>query len=96
MRPRSPETPGFDSRWMADAACARFPALPWTTTPGTALPRGTTERMREICAGCPVLEDCSTFVDLAEVNAGWWAGSSRNNRGKGRTRPNDGGAGEPA
>ena len=73
----TPESLQLDTEWMADAACARLPGLPWIDNP-SRVPVFTRGLMREVCASCPVLARCREFVDEAEVTAGYWAGESRN------------------
>jgi hypothetical protein len=71
-----PDGPELDTRWMADAACADVPGLPWIDSP-RRVPTVLVELMAEICATCPVLERCAVFVDEAAITAGYWAGTSR-------------------
>lgn len=73
--------PTLDTRWMADALCARFWGMPWTES---RIPALMAELMTETCAACPVRDACERFVQDAEITAGWWAGASRNDR-----RPGD-------
>lgn len=61
-----------DATWMASAACAREPDLPWTG--GATGPDG--DLMCAICAACPVLAECERFAVDAKITAGWWAGRS--------------------
>lgn len=75
----TPEDLELDTRWMRDAACAQMPGLPWIDNPAR-VPRFVRGLMAEVCAHCPVLNQCSTFVDTAEVTAGYWAGHSRSGK----------------
>jgi hypothetical protein len=60
--------------WQTLAACGARADLPWTADEvGT----WDAETMRAVCAGCPVLTDCASFVDRTYVCAGWWAGHDR-------------------
>ena len=62
--------------WMSQAACARFPDLPWIADTNRA-PDVLVDIMREICAGCPVANACAAYVDTARITGGWWAGKDR-------------------
>ena len=77
--------PTLDTRWMADAACARFWGMPWTES--GRIPALMVELMAETCAACPVRDACEWFVQDAEITAGWWAGASRNDRHLGDYAP---------
>ena len=77
--------PTLNTEWMVDASCARFWGMPWTET--GRVPALMAELMAETCAACPVLEVCERFVQDAEITAGWWAGSSRNDRELGDYSP---------
>ena len=66
---------GLDWDWMDRAACATAPQLPWTTH--TTPPPRTREVMRQICAVCPVFDECDRFADASGATAGVWAGRSR-------------------
>jgi len=67
----------LETEWMADAACAQIPGLPWIESP-RRVPDLVVALMGEVCAGCPVLDRCAAFVEEAHVTAGFWAGRSRN------------------
>ena len=62
--------------WQTFAACGARADLPWTAEPGHVGPWDA-ETMRAICAGCPVLTECTAYVQRADVRAGWWAGYDR-------------------
>jgi hypothetical protein len=60
--------------WQSLGACGARTDLPWTAEPEDVGPWDA-EAMRSVCAECPVLAECSAYVDRAAVVAGWWAGS---------------------
>ena len=66
-----------DTGWMTDAACADHPSLPWTGDPNR-VPKTLKDRMRGVCAGCPVRARCATYAVEARITAGWWAGRNLN------------------
>lgn len=65
-----------DTAWMAGAACARRPDLPWTTDTAD-VSAWDAATMRTLCQHCPVLFDCLDAVDYLGVTGGWWAGRDR-------------------
>lgn len=66
-----------DTRWMAPGACVGHSALPWTENL-SHVPEILIDIMRNLCAGCPVRDQCAAFAVEAEITAGWWAGRSLN------------------
>jgi len=76
-RPPRVQAQRLDSDWIADAACAQFPALPWIERPGR-VPQPARELMEKVCSACPVLVACEDFTHRAHITAGFWAGASRN------------------
>ena len=79
MKARPPEIPDLDTRWMAEAACARIPGLPWIENLNQ-VPRVLVRIMADTCRTCPVLDTCTAFVRDTEVTAGYWAGANRSAR----------------
>lgn len=69
----------LDTRWMADAGCVQIPGLPWIDNPQRT-PHFVRGLMAEVCAACPVLERCESFVEEAGITAGFWAGRLRSRR----------------
>lgn len=65
-----------DSDWMAQAACADRPGLPWLHDAEDVAPWDRLV-MAAICDACPVGVRCSSFVASAEVTGGFWAGAHR-------------------
>lgn len=63
--------------WMADAACAEHPELPWI--PEQGVKPAAVAAMRLVCASCLVRGDCLAYaVDGDEV--GVWGGTSTRDR----------------
>lgn len=69
-------TPTSDRAWMAHAACAQAPGLPWTEDTGT-FPDVLADIMTQTCATCPVHDACATYATDTPVTGGWWAGQDR-------------------
>ena len=70
--------------WMARAACRgmeQTPFFPPSGEPG--------DKAREVCAGCPVREDCLRYAVESEV-VGVWAGTSKRERRAMRRKANRG------
>ena len=62
--------------WMADAACAEHPELPWVPNSERT---GATSAQLEVCAGCLVRAECLSWaIDNDEV--GVWAGTNQRER----------------
>ena len=65
-----------DTDWMARAACADRPGLPWLHDAPDVQPWDRLV-MAAICDTCPVRTHCTAFVIEAEVTGGFWAGAHR-------------------
>ena len=68
--------PPGPAEWMRDAACAKQLNLPWTVD-HAQLDEYNRKILARICAGCPVRQACAAYADDHKVNAGFWAGTSR-------------------
>lgn len=66
----------LETDWMSDAACRSVPGLPWTEHAGR-IPKVLLRMMSETCARCPVKRRCESFINEAEITAGFWAGRSQ-------------------
>ncbi|MGL5863887.1 MAG: WhiB family transcriptional regulator [Phycicoccus sp.] len=64
------------ARWVDRAACASRPDLPWIDDVHR-VDADARAAMAGVCAACPVAAQCGTFADHTEANAGWWAGTHR-------------------
>lgn len=67
-----------DLTWMDTAACTR-PAhhpLPWLAEPEQLSP-DQLNRLRHVCAGCPVAVLCAAHAVQHQVRAGFWSGTNR-------------------
>lgn len=62
--------------WTSRAACAQWAGLPWTVD-SERVPAALVDLMIEVCAGCPVRDDCAAYVRTAQVDGGFWAGLDR-------------------
>lgn len=72
--PEPPE-PGLAEFYMK-GACASFPELDWSSRRPTMQ-----ARCKEVCAGCPVLEQCRAFgLGAGADNVGVWGGLSTSER----------------
>jgi len=66
----------MQNNWMSNAKCQDRLELPWTAeAPDVGQPD--VDRMREVCAACPVLAACSKYAEETEVCSGFWAGEWR-------------------
>lgn len=66
----------FRTEWMIRSLCTEAPALPWTED--HRVPTLESDLMRFLCQECPVSLQCTVFTRDAQINAGFWAGASRN------------------
>ena len=62
--------------WIDLALCRAFANLPWLE-PSERRSQAATCAMTAVCSGCPVFDDCQSFVHEHEVTAGFWAGRDR-------------------
>lgn len=62
--------------WMEHAACVQRPGLAWIDDL-QHVPDVVLDEMRAVCAACPVVEACSTYVEGEDVTGGFWAGQDR-------------------
>ncbi|MGL5857879.1 MAG: WhiB family transcriptional regulator [Angustibacter sp.] len=76
------------ARWVERAACASRPDLPWIDD-AHRVDADARAAMAGLCASCPVAAQCRAFADHTKANAGWWAGTHRDehHRDLDRRRP---------
>jgi WhiB family redox-sensing transcriptional regulator len=73
--------PEPDSSWMGEAACRGMDPDVFFPPRG-----GTVEPARQVCAGCPVSDDCLSFALEHREKHGIWGGLSENERKRLRRR----------
>lgn len=67
------------TNWQQRGACTakEHAWLPWDDVPEPDVPFSTvTWRMRDICATCPVRQQCQDFAETHDVTSGFWAGTN--------------------
>lgn len=62
--------------WQSLGSCGARTDLPWIAEPADIGPWDA-ESMRAVCRTCPVLADCTSYVETSGVCAGWWGGTNR-------------------
>ncbi len=67
-----------DLTWMDTAACTRpeHHPLPWLAEPDQLSP-DELDRLRQVCAGCPVAAACAEYAARLRVRTGFWSAAHR-------------------
>lgn len=63
--------------WYADAACHDHPTEWWFPEKGVS-----SERAVEVCAGCPVRDDCLSYALDQGIDQGVWGGTGPKTRAR--------------
>jgi hypothetical protein len=65
-----------DRPWQRYTLCSITPELPWTRDEAD-LTTDDADRIRAVCAQCPVRLACRAYADANNMTGGWWAGEDR-------------------
>jgi WhiB family redox-sensing transcriptional regulator len=72
-----------DTDWMSDAVCTEYDPDTWFPTPGDNI---SVQKVKEICAGCPVRLECLAYAIDNGFDEGVFGGMTPKQRNRHRAR----------